>query len=104
MELFFEILGEVIEVIFEIGLEVGMDNKVKKGIRYPILVLVLLAMAAIWLVLFLGGIYVLGKNVVVGVVLILIAAGLLGVFLYKMIKLWEAKRDEDAEKSSTDFK
>lgn len=77
MEFLFEF---ILELVFEGSIEVSKNSKIPKYIRYPLIVIIALFFIAVIGIIFLAGILSLRKNILLGVLFIL-----LGLFMAIMI-------------------
>ena len=74
MEFLIEVL---LELILEGGIEISSNKKVPKWIRYPMIVLILLFFTFVIVAILALGMYILTKNIFMGIVIITIGVILL---------------------------
>ncbi len=69
MEFLFEF---ILELVFEGSIEVSKNSKIPKYIRYPLIVIIALFFIAVIGIIFLAGILSLRKNILLGILFILL--------------------------------
>ncbi len=69
MEFLFEF---ILELVFEGSIEISKNSKIPKYIRYPLIVIIALFFIAVIEIIFLAGILSLRKNILLGVLFILL--------------------------------
>lgn len=92
MEFLIEIL---LELVFEVGAQISTNKKVPKWIRYPIIVLILLFFTIIIFGIIALGIYILKRNIHIGVIIILIGLILLVSAVREFKKIYIEKKNNN---------
>ncbi len=89
MECLFEF---ILELVLEGSLEVSKSNKIPKYIRYPLIVIISLFFIAVIGLIFLAGIISLKKNILVGIIFILMGFVIFIMSVLKFRKTYLGKK------------
>ncbi len=85
MEILFEF---ILELVFEGGIEASKNSKIPKCIRYPLIIIISLFFIAVIGLLFIAGFLSLKKNILAGIIFILIGLFFLIMSLIKFKKTY----------------
>ncbi len=91
------LLEFIFDLIFEVGVEASQNSKIPKYIRYPLIaVIILLFIAVIGLIFFVGAI-AFKKNILVGIILIIIGLTMLIMSIIKFKNIYLTKKNENTK-------
>lgn len=85
MEFLFEF---ILELVFEGGIEASKNSKIPKYIRYPLIIIISLFFIAVIGILLVAGALALRKNILAGIIFILIGLFLLIMSIIKFRKTY----------------